>query len=436
MPQTPEIDRSHDPARRSLVASADGHPDFPVQNLPFGVFSTAAAPVPRGGVAIGDMVLDLAALRDAGLAPPEVGAALAAAADAPLNAFFALGAPARRALRLFLSDLLSGGDPARVLPLLVPMDQARMGLPFDIRGYTDFYAGIQHAMNVGRLFRPDNPLLPNYKYVPIGYHGRVSSIRPSGTPVVRPLGQTRPPGAEAPVFGPCARLDYELELGAFVADPNPLGLPVPVGEGFGRIGGFCLLNDWSARDVQVWEYQPLGPFLAKNFATTISPWVVTAEALAPFRVAQDPRPGGDPAPLPHLWDAGDQAHGALDIEVEALILTQAMRAAGAEPALLSRGSLRGMYWTFGQLLAHHASNGCNLETGDLLGSGTISDPDSPGSLLELSRGGQAPVALPGGETRSFVQDGDEIILRARTRPRAGAAGIGFGDCRAVVGPAP
>uniref|UniRef100_UPI0026188D6A fumarylacetoacetase n=1 Tax=Novosphingobium sp. TaxID=1874826 RepID=UPI0026188D6A len=293
-----------------------------------------------------------------------------------------------------------------------------------------------HATNIGRQFRPDNPLLPNYKHVPIGYHGRASSVRPSGVPVVRPKGQRKPPEAEQPVYGPCARLDYELELGVWIAQGNEPGDPIAIGTAVDHVAGFCLLNDWSARDLQAWEYQPLGPFLAKNFHTTVSPWVITAEALAPFRVAQPPRPAGDPAPLPYLWDDGDQARGALAVDLEVLISTAAMRAAGLPPHRLSHGPATNMYWTVAQIVAHHASNGCDLRPGDLLGTGTISapTPDGYGSLMELSTGGKTPVTLPSGETRSFLEDGDEVILAATARA-AGFAAIGFGECRATVLPA-
>jgi fumarylacetoacetase len=301
----------------------------------------------------------------------------------------------------------------------------------------DFYSGIHHAVNVGSLFRPDNPLLPNYKYVPIGYHGRASSIRLSGVDVVRPNGQTKAPDADAPAFGPSKRLDYELEMAIWVGRGNALGCPVPIGEAADHIAGISILNDWSARDVQAWEYQPLGPFLAKNFHSTISPWIVTMDALAPYRTAQPARPEGDPAPLPYLLDAADQRHGALGLTMEVLIRTARMRAAGEAPHRLSQGPMTAMYWTIAQLLTHHASNGCNLAPGDLLGTGTLSGPtdSEKGSLLELSAGGKHPIALPNGETRTFLEDGDEIIIRAHA-DAPGFARIGFGDCRAMICPAP
>jgi fumarylacetoacetase len=312
-----------------------------------------------------------------------------------------------------------------------------MHLPAAIGDYTDFYVGIHHATNVGALFRPDNPLLPNYKFVPIGYHGRASSIRPSGAPVVRPNGQRKGPDEDAPSFGPSRRLDYELELGIWIGAGNELGRPISIAEANRHIAGYCLLNDWSSRDVQAWEYQPLGPFLAKNFHTTISPWIVTAEALAPFRIAQPPRAEGDPAPLPYLYDEADQRSGAFALELEVRLSSAKMREQGLPPLVLGRGSATAMYWTMAQIVAHHASNGCNLQPGDLIGTGTLSGPDegSLGSLLELSRGGKQPIALPTGETRTFLEDGDEVTLSATARADRRTT-IGFGACSAVISPAP
>ncbi|MES2174371.1 MAG: fumarylacetoacetase [Pseudomonadota bacterium] len=422
-------DDTHDPARTSWVDGANGHADFPIQNLPFGVFSPPDGDA-RIGVAIGDSILDLSAL-----------ASQLPASDAlrhrRLNALFALPTAQRRALRHAISAMLS--DPAmadRLVPYLHAAADCTLHLPARIGDYTDFYVGIHHANNIGRQFRPDNPLLPNYKYVPIGYHGRASSIRPSGVPVRRPLGQRKPPEADAPIFGPSTRLDYELELGVWISSGNALGTPIPIGQAADHVAGFCLLNDWSARDVQAWEYQPLGPFLAKNFQSTISPWVVTAEAMAPFRLAQPPRPQGDPDPLPYLQDEADRQHGALALTLEVSILTDAMRTRGDAPVRLSQGPASNMYWTVHQIVAHHASNGCNLNPGDLLGTGTISAADRSGygSLMELSAGGKEPVALPGGESRTFVADGDEIILRA-SASSAGFTSIGFGECRAMILPA-
>jgi fumarylacetoacetase len=315
------------------------------------------------------------------------------------------------------------------------MAEARMHLPAQIPNYTDFYSSIHHATNVGRLFRPDNPLLPNYKWLPIAYHGRASSIRVSGHAFHRPRGQIKPPDAQAPVYAPSRSLDYELELGFYIAGDSELGETVPIARAAERIFGFSLLNDWSARDIQAWEYQPLGPFLAKNFATTVSPWVVTMEALAPYRVPAAARGDGDPAPLPHLFAASDQAEGGIDIQVEACLLTRAMEERGLAPQRLSRASFAGNYWTPAQMVAHHASNGCNLETGDLFGTGTISGPDkgSEGSLLELTGRGTEKIALPTGEARGFLEDGDSVILRAHCA-REGFARIGFGECRATVLP--
>ena len=429
------FDATLDPNLRSWVGSAEGHLDFPLQNLPLGRFCRDGAP--RAGTAIGDEILDLTGLAEAGLLPVRESQALGSA-DLGLNAFLALGADARRALRARLVELLAHGAEAqsRVEPHLRPARDCVLHLPVAIGDYTDFYAGIHHATNVGRLFRPDNPLLPNYKWVPIGYHGRASTVRPSGEPVRRPNGQRKRPDEAEPSFGPCRNLDYELELGVWIGPGNALGAPIPIGEAATHIAGYCLLNDWSARDVQAWEYQPLGPFLAKNFHTTVSPWIVAPEALEPFRIAQPPRPAGDPTPLPYLLDQADQEQGALAVELEVLLVTEAMRQAGAEPHRLSLGSARDMYWTVAQLVAHHASNGCSLAPGDLLGSGTISAPtrDGFGSLLEISVGGREPLTLPNGEQRRFLEDGDEIILRGRAR-RDGAATIGFGECRAIVLPA-
>jgi fumarylacetoacetase len=429
----PVIDETHDPALASWVEGADGHADFPIQNLPYGIF----APKGQGacaGVAIGDHILDLKSLAEAGLLPDSAAEALH---GATLNALLALPADDRAALRKTLSGMLADeGRRAVVEQHLHAAADCTMHLPAVIGDYTDFYVGIHHATNVGKLFRPDSPLLPNYKYVPIGYHGRASSIRPSGVPVKRPVGQRKPPDADEPIFGPTARLDYELELGVWIGQGNALGEAISIENAAQHISGFCLLNDWSARDFQAWEYVPLGPFLAKNFQSTISPWVVTAEAMAPFRIAQPPRPKGDPQPLPYLWSKADQAGGALSVELEAHIASARMRAEGLTPHRLSRGQASNMYWTVQQIVTHHASNGCNLNPGDLLGTGTISAPvpDGYGSLLELTEGGKTGIALPTGEERRFLEDGDEIMLRARA-VADGYVAIGFGECRAVVLPA-
>lgn len=426
-------DETHDPKLTSWVEGANGHPDFPIQNLPFGVFSLGDG-TPRVGVAIGDMILDLAACANHGLLPSAVSEFCD---DVTLNRLMAAPADARAELRKRLSGLLCGETANELIEAkLYPARDCTLHLPAAIGDYTDFYVGIHHANNVGRQFRPDNPLLPNYKYVPIGYHGRASSIRPSGVPLVRPNGQRKAPDAVAPVFGPSARLDYELEMGVWIGEGNALGSPIPIAEASQHIAGLSLFNDWSARDFQAWEYQPLGPLLAKNFHSTISPWVVTQEALAPFRVAQPARPVNDPAPLPYLSNTEDQAHGALAIALEVFLSSATMREQGMPPLHLSSGPASNMYWTINQIVTHHASNGCNLNPGDLLGTGTISAPtrDGFGSLLELTQGGRDPITLPTGEVRTFLEDGDEVILRA-TASADGFVSIGFGDCRAIVLPA-
>ncbi len=432
------IDETHDPALRSWVASANGHVDFPIQNLPLGVFSHAGETA-RGGIAIGEMILDLAALAASGLLAGDALEAARAASGETLNPLLALGAGPRRALRRRVSALLAEGaaERAQVEPLLAAMADATLHLPARIADYTDFYVGIHHATNIGKLFRPDNPLLPNYKHVPIGYHGRASTVRASGAPVIRPNGQTKAPDAEAPSFGPIARLDYELELGVWMAQGNRLGQPIPIGEALDHVAGLSLLNDWSARDVQAWEYQPLGPFLAKNFLTTVSPWIVTMEALAPFRIAQPPRPEGDPQPLPYLWNEADQREGALSLDLEVGLSTAKMREEGLAAQRLSQGPASNMYWTIAQMVTHHASNGCEMNPGDLLGTGTISGPEdgSQGSLMEITRAGREAVTLPTGETRTFLQDGDELMLSGRF-VAAGAVSIGFGPCTGVVQAAP
>jgi fumarylacetoacetase len=429
-----KLDETHDPARKSWVETANGHPDFPIQNLPLGVFS-AGNESQRIGCAIGDMILDVKALANAGLVDRHWRLALGLST---LNAWFAHGPADATALRKRMSELLSDQQhKAAVQPLLIPMDRATMHLPCAIGDYTDFYVGIHHATNVGKQFRPDNPLLPNYKYVPIGYHGRASSVRVSGEPVVRPKGQRKAPDADTPDYGPSRRLDYELELGIFIGRGNHLGEPIPIGEASDHIAGYCLLNDWSARDLQAWEYQPLGPFLAKNFLTSISPWVVTPDALAPFRRPMPARPEGDPEALPYLSDDSDKAGGGLGIELEVTILTEKMRAAGAAPFVLSEGeAAAAMYWSAAQIVTHHSSNGCNLQPGDLIGTGTLStdQPTGLGSLLENSRGGKEPVQLPDGESRSFLEDGDELVLAARCSAE-GAVPIGFGSCSGRILPA-
>jgi fumarylacetoacetase len=428
------IDATHDPDRRSWVGSANGHPDFPIQNLPLGIFSPAGGS-PRGGVAIGDRIVDLAAAAACGLLTGPGAEAAAAAAGPTLNPLMALGTGPRTELRRQLSDWLDAARPAPAAApgLLHEAALCRLHLPAAIGDYSDFFAGIQHALNTGRQFRPDNPLLPNYKHLPVAYHGRSSSIRPSGEAVRRPNGQRKPGTATDPSFGPSRNLDYELELGIWIGPGNPLGAAIPIGEAASHIAGYCLLNDWSARDIQGWEYQPLGPFLGKSFHTTISTWVVTPEALAPFRIAQAPRDAGDPQPLAYLLDATDQSAGALDLTLEVLIETVGQRDRGLPPERLSVGNARQLYWTPAQMVAHHASGGCNLRPGDLFGSGTISGPtrDGYGSLLEISNGGRQPIRLASGEERRFLEDGDAVIFRARAE-RPGFVSIGFGECRGVV----
>jgi len=437
----PPIDGTHALERRSWVASANqAGTDFPVQNLPFGVFRVGTE-TPRIGVAIGERLLDLRAAAEAGLleCPAET---LAACAQPTLNAVMALDPGARLALRRAISGLLEEHHPAardavlqaRIVPA---RREVRLLLPATIGDFTDFYASLDHAASVGALFRPEAPLLPNYKWIPIGYHGRASSVVPSGTPVRRPAGQTRPEGGTQPGFGPSRQLDYELELGVWVAQDNPQGTPVAMAQAESRLFGISLLNDWSARDVQAWEYQPLGPFLAKDFATTVSPWVVTMEALAPFRVPRPERPAGDPAPLAYLDDAADRAAGGIALTLEVRLASAQMREKGVRPLRVSRSDFGRMYWTLGQLLAHHASNGCNLRPGDLLGSGTVSGPekDERGCLLEMTWRGKEPLLLPTGERRSFLEDGDEVVFTGWCE-RPGAARIGLGECRGIVTPAP
>lgn len=425
----------------SWVASANGHPDFPLQNLPFGVFRRASSnEALRVGVAIGNEILDIAACLAAGLlddASDDARRGAHACSSPSLNALMALGAPVRRALRDALTRLLASDVPVHLRQIeqhaLVAQQEAELFLPVQVGDYTDFYASVHHATNVGAMFRPDQPLLPNYKWVPIGYHGRASSIVLSGTPITRPNGQRKGPADEVPSVGPSRSLDYELELGAFVGTGTALGETVPIAEAEDHLWGLCLLNDWSARDIQSWEYQPLGPFLAKNFASTISPWVVTLEALAPFRAPLAPRADGDPTPLPYLSDTGDQAHGGFALTVEVWLRTQRMREANEPAVRISKGTSLDLYWSFAQMLTHHAMNGCNLRPGDLLGSGTVSGaaPDSRGCLLELTRRGAEPLSLPNGETRGFLEDGDEVTLSAFAE-REGAVRIGFGFCHGVI----
>jgi fumarylacetoacetase len=436
------VDRTHDSSLRSWVESANAG-DFPIQNLPFGVFRPInSAEGARVGIAIGAMILDVTECYEAGLFTGAAVTAAAACSMPGLNGLMALGTGPRVELRHQVSGLLSAQsevvrtDPGLRDRILVAQRDAELLLPATIGDYTDFYASVHHATNVGRMFRPDNPLLPNYKWVPIGYHGRASSIVPSGTPVRRPRGQVKDPEGEVPVLVPTRALDYELELGCFVAVGNPLGEPVSIDQGEAHLFGVCLVNDWSARDVQSWEYQPLGPFLSKSFATTVSPWVVTLEALEPFRVPAYRRPSEDPAPLPHLDSERNATAGGVDVILEVSLTSARMRDQGIAPVRLGRGRVADLYWTLAQMLAHHTSNGCNLRPGDLFASGTVSGPsnDSLGCLLELTRRGAEPLTLPTGESRTFLEDGDEVIMRGFCE-REGAARIGLGECRGVVLPA-
>jgi fumarylacetoacetase len=433
------LDETHDRARQSWVASANGHPEFPLQNLPFGVFSppgrTVPSAHPRGGIAIGDMIFDLSTALDAGLLSGLAATAAEAADGAGLNPLMALGAAPRRELRRQVSALLAAGGRAEPLAdrLLHRANDCWLHMPARVNNFTDFFAGIHHATNGGRRRDPNNPLSPNYKYVPVAYHSRASSVRESNVPVRRPSGQRKLPDETAPSFGPCRKLDYELELAVWIGPGNRQGEPIAIGDAGEHVFGLGLVNDWSARDIQQWESQPLGPFLGKSFGSTVSPWIVTAEALEPFRLAQPARPAGDPRPLPHLWDDRDQQQGAFDIALEALVLTPRMREQGLAPHRISHSNTTDLYWTLAQLVTHHTSGGCNLLPGDLFGTGTISGATEAGwgSLSEQSLDGSRTLILSSGETRSFLEDGDEAIFRAHCR-RDGFASIGFGECRARI----
>jgi fumarylacetoacetase len=427
------IDETHDPARASWVESASGHATFPIQNLPHGVFSPDGG-TPRGGVAIGEKIFDISAALEAGLFSGVALEAAQSASGRTLNGWLEMGADARRALRRRIGALLDAGNrEARDPPVLRDASRCVMHVPARIGDFTDFYAGIHHARTAGTISRPENPLMPNYKYVPVAYHSRASSVRVSGGTVRRPNGQRKPPDQAAPDFGPCRNLDYELELGVWIGPGNDLGTPIPIADAPSHIAGLCLLNDWSARDIQNWESQPLGPFLAKSLSTFISPWIVTAEALEPFRIAQPPRPEGDPAPLPYLNDPTDQASGCFTIDFDVSLLTPDMRAAGLAPFVLCRSKAADLYWTVAQMVAHHTSNGCDLRPGDLFGSGTISGTGAgaSGCLLEMTRGGRNPFTLPTGETRTYLQDGDEVIFTG-TAHAPGCVSIGLGECRGTV----
>ena len=437
-----ELNHTHDPAARSWLASAnEPGSDFPIQNLPFGVFRRRGADEPfRGGVAIGDQVIDLAAVSASGVLDGLAADAARAAAQPALNGLMAMGPAAWRALRHALFAALRHDADATVVSALhaclVPQSAVEHSVPTRIGDYTDFYTSIHHARNVGRVIRPDDPLTPNFQWIPIAYHGRASSVVISGTPFHRPHGQAMAPGASAPVYGPCRRLDYELEMGFYVGPGNALGQPIPIGEAEQHIFGMCLLNDWSARDHQFWEMAPLGPFLGKNFCTSVSPWIVTMEALAPYRVPFA-HPADEPQPLPYLDSAANSAQGGVDVQLEVLLESAQHRAKGVAPDRLSATSFRHQYWTIAQMLTQHANNGCNLQPGDLLGTGTISGPtyEEAGAIVELSLGGtrQIPLAATG-ETRTFLEDGDTVVLRGWCE-KPGAARIGFGECRGEVLPA-
>lgn len=435
----PNLNETHDPKLSSWVSSAnDGATDFPIQNLPFASFRRAGSDEAfRGGVAIGDQILDLKATAESGVFSNGAQAALEVAAQEKLNNFMAMGKEAWSALRAALSSALRSGSAleATLKSCLVAQDEAEYGMPCTVGDYTDFYASVHHATNIGALFRPDNPLLPNYKWIPIGYHGRSSSIGVSGQEFPRPKGQTKAPDASEPSLGPCKRLDFELEMGIFVGKENDLGTSVDIADAEDHIFGMCLFNDWSARDIQAWEYQPLGPFLAKNFASTISPWIVTTEALAPFRSGFS-HPSDDPQPLPYLDSDKNNAEGGVDVELDVLIQTTAMREAGEEATSLATSNFKYSYWTMAQMVTHHTVNGCNMKAGDLLGTGTLSGPSSEQAcaMIELTQGGKNPVTLANGESRAFLEDGDTVIIRGYCQ-REGAARIGFGEAAGTVLPA-
>jgi len=436
-----QLNETHDSALRSWVDSAnEPGSDFPIQNLPFAVFRRKGCQERwRGGVAIGEQIVDLAAAAQcAGLFEGTALEAARAGGQATLNDLMALGPAAWSALRLALSRALRAGAQQRtaVEGALIAQTDAEYTVPARIGDYTDFYTSLYHATNIGKQFRPDNPLMPNFKWIPIGYHGRASSIGVSGQPVQRPVGQQRPPAeSQSPVFGPCKRLDYELELGVYIGPGNALGQPIPIGQAESHVFGLCLLNDWSARDIQAWEYQPLGPFLSKNFATTVSPWIVTLEALAPYRVPFV-RSDGDPQPLPYLDSIGQREQGALNVQLELTLQTKKMRATGHAPTRVALTNYRHAYWTVGQMVAHHTVGGCNLQPGDLLGTGTLSGPtlDQACALIETTGGGQHPLKLPGGETRTFLEDGDTVIIRGWCE-KTNAVRLGFGLCQGTVLPA-
>ena len=436
------LDFTHDPKARSWLASARaGDTDFPIQNLPFGVVRRRGSDEAlRGAVAIGDQALDLAALHGHGVLSGDAADALDLAAQPTLNAFMAAGPTAWRALRHGLFNVLHSEAAAHVQQAvgacLIPLADVEHALPTHVGDYTDFYTSLHHAVNVGKLLFPERPLTPNFQWLPIAYHGRASSVVVSGTDFHRPHGQAMPPGASAPVYTPCTRLDYELEMGFFIGTGNAMGRPVKLAGAEQHIFGMCLLNDWSARDHQFWEMAPLGPFLGKNFCTSISPWIVTMDALAPYRVPFK-RPAGDPQPLAYLDGAANRAAGGIDVQLSVDIESAQHRAQGLAAAEVSRTSFRHQYWTIAQMLTQHTVGGCNLQAGDLCGTGTVSGPThaEAGALVELSVGGSQPITLAGtGEARTFLQDGDTVILRGWCE-KPGAARIGFGSCQGTVLPA-
>ena len=434
----PELNETHDTSLKSWVESANTtDTDFPIQNLPYAVFRRSGSHESfRGGVAIGSQVLDLQAVGDTDVFSGVAQQALEACSEPTLNHFMGMGWQSWSALRLALSRALRSGSEAEpaLQHCLIPQADVEYNLPCTIGDYTDFYSSVYHATAVGTLFRPDNPLLPNYKWVPIGYHGRASSISVSGQNFHRPKGQTKKPDADTPTLTPCKRLDYELEMGIIIGSGNQSGESINLDKAEDHIFGMCLLNDWSARDIQAWEYQPLGPFLAKSFASTISPWIVSFEALAPFRTSFS-HPSEDPQPLPYLSSQYNSDNGGLDIQLESLLETEQMRNTGEAPVKLSQSSFKHSYWTAAQMVTHHTVNGCNLQPGDLLGTGTQSGPtpEEAGSLLELSCGGKQAIHLKNGEQRTFLEDGDKVILRGFCE-KANTARIGFGSVQSIVLP--
>ncbi|AZQ85235.1 fumarylacetoacetase [Colwellia sp. Arc7-635] len=436
MTKTNLLNETHNPALVSWLESANAkNNDFPIQNLPFASFKLKGDKADfRVGVAIGDQVIDLKALFALNIFDGDAQVALEQCCQAQLNAFMAMGKRFWSALRQALSQALTQGSSlqAKVESCLVAQADVEYALPCQIGDYTDFYTSIHHATSVGKKFRPDNPLLPNYKWVPIGYHGRSSSIEVSGSNFKRPKGQTKAPTATEPSFGPCKRLDYEMEVGIFIGNGNAIGEPISIEQAEDHVFGICLFNDWSARDIQGWEYQPLGPFLSKSFASTISPWIVTSEALAPYK-AQWTRDVADPQPLPYLESQQNRDFGSLDISLQVLIETESMRKSAQAPVQLSQSSFKDSYWTVAQMVAHHTVNGCNLRSGDMFGSGTQSGPkpEEAGSMLELSNAGAEPITLPNGETRTFLEDGDCVIMKGWCE-KAGAARIGFGEVNATI----